>query len=76
MNMDRRSKIADLKNELEAIRDQIESLQGDEQAAYDNLPESLQGADKGQAMEAAAEALQSAFDSVDEAVGYLDAAAE
>ena len=40
------------------------------------MPESLQQSDRGQASEAAADALQSAYDSADEAISSLESAAE
>ena len=76
MNNARRDQIAKIKETLEDLRGKIEDLQSEEQEAFDNMPESLQQGDRGQASEAAAEALQSAFDSVDEAVGYLESASE
>jgi uncharacterized coiled-coil DUF342 family protein len=76
MNNARRDQIAKIKETLEDLRGKIEDLQSEEQEAFDNMPESLQQGDRGQASEAAAEALQSALDSVDEAVGYLETASE
>ena len=60
MNKDRRDRIAKIKEALEDLRGQIEDLQSEEQEAFDNMPESLQQSERGQASEAAAEALQSA----------------
>lgn len=51
MNEDRRKRIFDAAAELEAVKEE-------EQEAFDNMPESLQGGEKGQAMEAAIEALE------------------
>lgn len=76
MNNARRDQIAKIKETLEDLRGKIEDLQSEEQEAFDNMPESLQQGERGQASEAAAEALQSAFDSVDEAVAYLETASE
>ncbi len=49
------SKAADIVSTVESIRD-------DEQEAYDNMPESFQQGERGEASQAAIEALQSAAD--------------
>ncbi|WP_133125535.1 hypothetical protein [Pseudomonas amygdali] len=81
MNNKRRKRIAEicaqietLKAQLEnahSLKDEIEELQGEEQESFDNLPESLQQGDKGQAMEQAIEALGEAADELE---GGLSAA--
>lgn len=76
MNKDRRARIEKIKEALEELRGQIEDLQSEEQEAFDAMPESLQQGDRGQASEAAADALQSAYDSADEAISQLEAASE
>lgn len=50
MNKDRRQRIALAIEKLDEIRCDIECIADEEQAAYDNLPESLQYSDKGEAM--------------------------
>lgn len=76
MNKDRRDRIAKIKEALEDLRGQIEDLQSEEQEAFDNMPESLQQSDRGQASEAAADALQSTYDAADEAITALETASE
>lgn len=76
MNVLRRRKIADLKAQLEGISSEIETLQAEEQEYFDAMPESLQGGEKGQRAQAAAEALESAFDGLNDVIGYLDTAGE
>ena len=76
MNKARRSAIARLRDQLDDIKGQIEELQSEEQDYYDNMPESFQQGEKGELAEAAADALQCAVDSVDEAIGNLDTAEE
>ena len=76
MNKDRRDRIAKIKEALEDLRGQIEDLQSEEREAFDNMPESLQQSERGQASEAAADALQSAYDAADEAVTNLETASE
>lgn len=79
MNKERRkaieamaAKIEELKSQLEGL--DVSDLRDEEQDYFDNMPESLQGGDKGQAAEAAAEALTEAIDSLQEAVDALDSA--
>ena len=83
MNNERRkelTKIVDridaLKSELETLRDDIDSLQGEERDGFENLPESFQQGYKGQAMEAAADAMQEAYDAIDAAASSADEAIE
>ena len=76
MNKSRRDQIAKIKEALEELRGKIEDLQSEEQDAFDAMPESLQQSDRGQASEAAADALQSAYDAADEAITNLESAAE
>ena len=59
--------LEDLKGEVEAVRD-------DEQEYLDNMPESLQGGDKGQAAEAAISALETAIEALDTAIEALQEA--
>ena len=59
-----------------AIQEMIETIKDEEQEAFDNLPENLQGSDRGEAMEAAADNLDSAFNGMDEVLDYLTYAIE
>ena len=68
MNKDRRKALGSLteqldtlKGKLNDIQQELEGLRDEEQEYYDNMPESFQMGDKGQAAE--------------EAIGYLDEAA-
>ena len=62
MNKDRRARIEKIKEALEDLRGQIEDLQSEERDAFDAMPESLQQSDRGQASEAAADALGKSAD--------------
>jgi len=44
----------------------------DEQDAYDNMPENLQGSDRGMESEEAQESLESAIEALEEAISYLE----
>ena len=96
MNKERRKAIDDLiteirglENEITCLVQQVESavevILGDEQDAFDNMPESLQYAEKGEAAQEAINALEYAdsemggwlsdiTDKADEIIGYLEEA--
>lgn len=86
MNKDRRKTIAAIYEQLEqlaALRDniveQIETIRDEEQDYYDNMPESLQGGEKGDVASAAIDALDNAVNglqdiSCDDVAGYLSEA--
>ncbi|GAA5666925.1 hypothetical protein Brsp07_05447 [Brucella sp. NBRC 14130] len=88
MNKARRKAIADLIDRLDTlkgiadeIRSEVETIKDAESEAFENLSESFQGSERGQAMEAAAYALEDAVGAMDEigstidqAVGYLNTA--
>ena len=69
MNNDRRArlnaiikKIEDLDEAQKEIALGLEEIFDEENAAYDNLPESLQTSEKGQLMQCSCDALESAID--------------
>jgi prefoldin subunit 5 len=79
MNDKRRKAISAIVDRIDAlkalaadIQTDIETLAGEERDYLDNMPESLQGGDKGQKAEAAADALDEAYESVGELDGTLD----
>jgi len=83
MNQDRRAKIEaaveELRSALETMQElhaTLESLRDEEQEAFDNLPEGLQQADRGQSMEAIASALDDAVDTLSSALGDIDNVAD
>jgi len=71
LNKARRKQLAEITEQLQELRERIELLQEEEKDRYDNLPESLQQGERGQAMEQAAEQMGTALDSIDEAVQAL-----
>lgn len=90
MNKGRRKEIEEIEARLSAlkqtaldIKENIESIHGDEEDAKDNLPDSLRDGEKGEAMdtniqnlESATEELDDIESSVDQALEYLQAARE
>ena len=71
MNKQRRKLIDKAITKLEEIQTELESVKDDEEEAYDNLPESLQFGDRGEAMSEALDNLESAISGIEEAADYL-----
>lgn len=76
MNKDRRKTIQSVLNGLLDLREQLEGARDEEQSAFDNLPEGLQGAEKGIAMETAVSSLEEALDAFDDIEAALQQAME
>ena len=53
--------VADARAAIDALREAIEPIKEEEQEYYDNMPESLQGGEKGEAAQAAIDALENAM---------------
>lgn len=58
------TKLENIQQKLVELYEEIDGIQSDEQDAFDNMPESLQGADKGTSMEESIRLLESAVDNV------------
>lgn len=76
MNASRRKEIDKARALIGEAKAILEQCEADERDYFDNMPESLQGGDKGQAAEAAADVLQEAADELETILGNLDAATE
>ncbi|MFY3386989.1 hypothetical protein [Paracidovorax sp. MALMAid1276] len=74
MNKRRRDAIQTILDELQVLRERIESVRDEEQEAFVNLPDSLQQGSGGQKMDEAVSALDVALDGIDEAAASLDEA--
>lgn len=48
-----------------------ETLKDEEQEKYDNLPDSLQDSERGETFTDNVDNMETAYDSLDEAIGYL-----
>ena len=72
MNNKRRKEISKIVSTLEGVRDRLSEVVDEEQSAFDNMPESIQGSDRGCDSEAAIGYLSDALDSVQSALEYLD----
>lgn len=76
MNKMRRKKISSIVSDLTRIQEEIESIRDDEQDYFDNMPENLQGSERGEIAESAIDALDAASGNLEEAIGNLENAAE
>ena len=74
MNKARRTRINEIIDSLNQLKEEINIIMGEEQEALDNMPESFQEGERGEAMQDAIDNLSSAMDSVEEAVDSLEEA--
>jgi len=74
MNKDRRAKLELIRESLDALMVELEMLRDEEQEYYDNMPESFQNGDKGEAADTAIYALSSAYDDVSSAIENVEGA--
>lgn len=76
MNHARRKQIADITEILDAQLSLIEDVKSDEEESFENMPESFRDGERGEAAQAAIDALDSAASSVQEAIDCLGEAGE
>ena len=72
MNDQGRKLIAKWKAALEDIKSEMETMAEEEREKFDNLSEGLQQAERGQALETAADNLDNAVSGMEELIGSLD----
>ena len=75
MNKERRKEIERAVALLQEAMEIVQMVGADEREAYENLSESLQGGERGEAMDAAATAAEEAESFIDEAISQLEQAA-
>lgn len=73
MNKQRRKEIA---NAIRQIENVVSSILADEEEAFDNMPEGLQGSERGDISQEAQGNLSSAIDALEEAIICLEDASE
>lgn len=71
MNKSRRNEISTIIDRLVECLDELEALQEEEQECFDNLPESLQYAEKGETMQENANDLQNACEEIENIIESL-----
>lgn len=74
MNKQRRVRLSEAHSLLGKAASIVEAVKDEEQDSFDNLPESLQCSERGEAMEEAVDELQIAIDSIEDALGHIDSA--
>ena len=72
MNNKRRKEISKIVSALEDVRGRLSEVVDEEQSAFDNMPESIQGSDRGCESEEALDSMNDALDSIESAIEYLD----
>ena len=76
MNNQRRKEIEAVLNELADLRSRIETIQSEEQDAYDNMPEGLQQSERGTKAEESCSRLEDALTAFDDLESALNDASE
>ena len=76
MNNDRRKRLNEVKERITAILCTIEEVRDEEEAAYENLPESLQESERGEKMYEAVEGLQDLYDNLESAADDIESIIE
>lgn len=73
MNKARRAKINSIINGLNDLKSDLELVHDEEEETMENMPESLQGSARYEAMEEACDNMSDAMDALDEAIESLEA---
>ena len=71
MNKARRKWLEGIIGKLEELEDELYQLYEEEQEAYDNMPESLQNSERGQAMYDVVNDLETEHDNIEDLVNNL-----
>ena len=71
MNKQNRKELQDYVDSIEEIKLNIETMMEEEQEKLDNMPESLQESERGEAMQNAIDQMEYGIDSLQEAIDNL-----
>ena len=71
MNKQRRAALDAILSQLETQRDALRTITDEEQEAFDNMPQSLQEAEKGQTMESGIDSMEDAINNLQEVADLL-----
>lgn len=74
MNKQRRARLSEAHSLLGRAASIVERAKDEEQDSFDNLPENLQSSERGEIMEEAIDELQTAIDSINDAMEHIDCA--
>jgi len=72
MNKARRAVLNKIINSLVDLKSELYTICDEEECAYDNMPESLQESERGENMQEAVDAMNDAYDHIEEAVDSLE----
>lgn len=72
MNNQRRIKLREINIYINSILNMIESVRDDEESAFDNMPENLQGSNRAFEMEENIDYLDDAIDYLNDAVNSIE----
>ena len=72
MNKSRRSRLSILQEQIQDIMSAMDEIRNEEQEAYDNLPESIQYSERGDAMTDAIDSMDEAASLLEDIDSYLD----
>ena len=76
MNRERRNRISDIMERLDAIQTELEEIRDEEQEAFDNMPESIQGSERGENMETGIDTMSECIDNLLTVVEQLEGVCE
>ena len=74
MNRNRRKRIADLRERIDIIKNELEEVMEEEQDARDNLPNNLQDSEKAEKMDDTIGSIEYAIGNLEETIENLDEA--
>ena len=72
MNNTRRKQLQEIQTELRNIYERLDILRDEEQAVYDNTPESLQESERGEKAQEAIDTMESVRDQILESADEID----
>ena len=72
MNKERRNRLAKIQDIIEGLIAEVEEIHGEEEEAYENLPESLQETERGESMERAIDNLEDLQQNLEEAAETIN----
>ena len=72
MNKTRRQQLSKWLQDLEAIKSELENICSDEQDYFDNMPENLQGGQRGMDAEEAIDQMNEAVSAIEEAISIVE----
>ena len=72
MNKVRRQQLRKWLQDLEEIKNELETICSDEQDYFDNMPENLQGSQRGMDSEEAIDQMNEAVSSIEDAISIIE----